>query len=74
VFACLIIRCLFLVVELQRQLDVPWGLSIGNLPHASANTRGGRVQLYVVKRIDEVGPELQPEPLCQQEVLLQTQV
>lgn len=74
VFACLIIRVLFLVVELQRKLDIPWRLGTGNLPHATANTCVGHVQLYVVKRIDKVRPELQPEPLCHLEVLLQTQV
>lgn len=74
VCACLIIRVLFSVVELQRQLDIPWRLGTGNLSHVSANTRAGHVQLYVVKRIDEVRSELQPEPLCHLEVLLQTQV
>jgi hypothetical protein len=63
VIACLIIRGLCLVVELQRKLDIPWRLGAGNLPHRGSKAHAWRVELYVVKRIDEVGSELQLEPL-----------
>ena len=74
-FACLIIRGLYsLVVELQRELNVPWRLGAGNLTHAGAKAHVGRVELYVVKGVDEVSSELQFEPLCNREVLGQTEV
>ena len=63
---CLIIRGLCLVVELQRQLDVPWRLgALGgpNLPHRWSKAHVRRVELYVVECIDEVSSELQLEPL-----------
>src|ERR1700738_1492081 len=63
-----------LVVELQRELDIPWRLGTVNLPHRRSKTHIRRVELNVVKRIDEVSSELQPEPLSELEVLMQTQV
>ena len=63
VFACLIIRALFSVVELQRQLDVPWGLGTCNLSHRGSQAHVWCVELDVVESIDEVGSELQTEPL-----------
>ena len=65
-FACLIVRCLCLVVELQRKLNVPWGLgALGarNLSHRRSKVHVWCVELNMVERIDEVGPKLQPEPL-----------
>ena len=72
--ACLIIRGLCLVVELQCQLDIPWRLGAANLSHRGTKAHVWCVELHVVKRIDEVTPELQPEPLRELEVLMQTQV
>src|SRR5258708_24421318 len=74
VIACLIIRGLCLVVELQRQLDVPWSLGVGNLSHGRSKAHIRCVELDVVECIDEVSSELQPEPLRECEVLMQTQV
>ena len=62
-FACLIIRALCLEVELQRQLDVPWGLSARNLSHRGSQAHVWCVELDVVESIDEVGSELQTKPL-----------
>ena len=72
--ACIIIRALFSVVEFQRQLNVPWGLGTGNLPHRGSQTHVGCVVLDMVKSVDEVGSELQPETLCNWEIFVQTQV
>lgn len=58
-FACLIVRCLRLVVELQGKLNVPWGLGARNLSHRSSKAHVWCVELHVVERIDEVGPKLQ---------------
>src|SRR5258708_18245199 len=74
VIGCLSIRGLCLVVELQRQLDIPWRLGTRNLSHRGSKTHVWRVELYVVKRIDEISSELQLEPLREQEVLMHTQV
>src|ERR1700675_1932491 len=74
VCACLIIRCLLLVVELQRKLNVPWRLSAVDLSHVGAKAHIGCVKLDVVKRVDEIGSELQLEPFREKEVLMQTQV
>lgn len=74
VFACLIIRALGLVIELQRKLDIPWRLGSRNLPHRSSKTHVWCVELHMVKGIDEVGPELKSEPLREQEVLVQAHV
>ena len=63
VFACLIVRRLCLVVELQRKLNIPWRLGGRNLSYCSSKVHVRGVQLNVVECIDEVGPELQPEPL-----------
>ena len=75
VYACLIIRCLCLEVELQSKLDVSWRLGILNNPHVWRVIRGGRrPKVDGVKCIQEVRAELQFEPLSQLEVLLQTDV
>jgi hypothetical protein len=75
VIACLIIRGLCLVVELQRQLDIPWRLSAGNLPQRRTQVPNEwGVELYVIERVDEVSPELQLEPFRNWEVLMQAQV
>src|SRR5271170_7231141 len=74
VFACLIIRGLCLVVELQRKLDVPRRLGTINLSYVGAKAHIGRVKLYVVKRVDKLGSELQFEPFRELEVLMQTHV
>ena len=71
-FACLIIRALCSVVELQRKLDVPWGLSTRNLSHLGSQAHVGCVELDVVESIDEVGSELQTKPLRYLKVLMQT--
>jgi hypothetical protein len=63
VFACLIVRCLCLVVELQRKLNIPRGLGARNLSHRGINARVWYVELHVVKRINEVRSELQLKPL-----------
>ncbi len=65
-FACLIVRCLCLVVELQRKLNIPRGLgTLGgrNLSHRRSKVHVWSIQLNMVERIDEIGPKLQPEPL-----------
>ena len=63
-----------LVVEFESELNVPWRLGAGNLTHGGAKAHVGRVVLYVVKGVDEVSSELQVEPLCNVEVLGQTEV
>jgi hypothetical protein len=65
VFACLIVRCLSLVVELQRKLNVPWGLGSRDLSHGRSKVHVWCVELNVVESIDEVGPKLQFEPLSE---------
>ena len=72
--ACPIIRALRLVIELQSELNIPWRLSTGNLPHSGTEAHVWRVELHVVERIDEVSSELQLEAFRKQEVLMQTQV
>src|SRR5256885_8840172 len=75
VIACLIIRGLCLVVELQRKLNVPWRLSTGNLSQLRTQVPNvWCVQLDVVEGIDEVSSELQFEPLRNLDVLVQTQI
>src|SRR5271167_763624 len=74
VYACLIIRGLQLVVEFQRKLNVSWRLGTVYLSHVGAKAHVGCVELHVVKGIDEVGPELQFEPFCELEVLMEAQV
>ena len=63
-----------LVVEFESELNVPWRLGAGNLTHGGAKAHVGRVVLYMVKGVDEVSSELQFEPLCNLEVLGQTDV
>lgn len=72
--ACIIIRVWFSVVEFQRQLYVSWGLGTGNLSHCGSQTHVGRVVLDMVESVYEVGSELQPEPLSDREVFVQTHV
>src|ERR1700730_4093103 len=72
--ACLIIRGLCLVVELQRQLDISLRLGAGNLPHILSKAHVWCIELDVVKRIHEVSSELQLKPFGKREVLMQTQV
>jgi len=74
VYACLIIRALLLVVELQRELDIPRGLSAGDLPHRGVDAGVWDVELNMVEEIDEVSSELQLEPLRKLEVLMDTQI
>jgi hypothetical protein len=74
VCAYLIVRVLCLVVELQRQLNVSWRLSARNLSHGASQAHVWSVELRMVKGVDEVGSELQPNPLGNQEVFVQTQV
>jgi len=71
------------VIEFQRQLYVPHRLGAGDLTHTSvarnriwgyAQTHVWSIVLYVVKEIDEVGTELQPESLRNRKILMQTQV
>jgi hypothetical protein len=63
VSACLIVRRLLLVVELQRELNISGRLGAGDLPHGCSQAHIRCVQLRVVEGVDEVGSELQPEPL-----------
>src|SRR6266849_2006272 len=72
-----IIRVLFSVVELQRQLYVPRGLGTCNLSHRGCGASEAHVrciELDVVESVDEVASELQTKPLAELEVLMQTQV
>lgn len=72
--ACIIIRVRFSVVEFHRQLYVSWGLGTGNLPHRGSQAHVGCVELDVIESVDEIGSELQPEPLSDWEVFVQTHV
>src|SRR5215475_988648 len=72
--ASLIIVLRFSEVELERQLYVPRRLGICNLPHRWPNARIRRLKVYMVKRVDEVGAELQLEPLRHLKVLVQAEV
>ena len=69
-----IIRIWLSVVELQRELYVPRWLGTCNLSHRSAQAHVRCVELDMVEGVDEVGPELQPEPLPDWEVFVQAQV
>src|SRR6185312_5768426 len=62
------------IVKLERQLNVPWRLRAGNLPNRRAKARIRSIVLNVIKGIYEVGPELQPEPFCQREVLMDARI
>ena len=73
-FACIIILVLFSVIEFQSQLYVPWGLGAFDLSHAGTDAHIRCVELDVVEHVDEVGSELQAEPLRKLEVLVQAQV
>src|SRR4029077_786577 len=72
--ACIIIRVLFSIIEFQSQLYVSWGLGACNLPHRGSQTHIRCVELDVVEGIDEVGSELQFEPLRNHEILMQAQI
>src|SRR5208283_1506312 len=74
VIACLIVRGLCLIVELQRKLDVPRRLGAVNLSHGGTKAHVWCVELYMVERIHEVSSELQLEAFRHLEVLMQTQV
>ena len=62
------------VIELQGQLNVPGRLRAGDLPKAASQGRAWRIVLDMVERVDEVGTELQPEPLRDGEVFMQTHI
>lgn len=70
--ACLVVRGLRLGVEFQRELDVPRRLGAGDFSHCGPEAHVGCVELYVVKRVNEVSSELQFEPFCNLDVLRQT--
>src|SRR6266550_317161 len=77
VYACLIIRCLLLVVELQCKLNVSRILRVFYLAHRCSNsdvTIRDRIKVDMVERVQEVRSELQLEPLCNLEVLLQAKI
>src|SRR5579863_7508209 len=74
VYACLIIRGLCLVVELQRKLNIPRTLGTGNLPHCRSKAHVRSVGLHVVERVQEVGSKLQPEAFRHLEVFMETQI
>src|SRR5215468_3107635 len=63
-----------LVVQLQCQLNISGRLGTLNLAYGCAQAHVRCVQLYVVKGVDEVGPELQFEALGDLEVLCQSQI
>lgn len=73
-FACLIIRGLQLVVELQGKLNLPCRLGTGDLSDSGTEARVRRVVLYMVEGIDEFASELQFEALRELEVLGQAEV
>src|SRR5205807_10251346 len=74
VFACLIIRGLYSIVELQSELDVSGRLGAGDLSHRRTQTHVRCVELHVVKGVDEVAAELQPEAFCHLDVFMEAQV
>ena len=62
------------VIEFQRQLYVPGWLGAVDQSHRSPQSHVWRVVLDMVESINEVASELQSEPLCNREVLMQTQI
>ena len=62
------------IVDLQGHLNVPWRLRAGNLPHRRSQTHVRSIVLNVVGTVDEVGAELQFEPLCDLEVFMQAEI
>ena len=50
------------------------GAGACNLPHRRSQTHIRCVELDVVESVDEVGAELQAEPLRNQEVLMQAEI
>jgi hypothetical protein len=72
--ACIIIRVLLSKIEFQRQLYIPRGLGTCDLSDRRPQSGVGRVVLDMVKGVDEVGTELQLEPLGKREVLVQTHI
>src|SRR3954463_13515789 len=64
----------FSVIKFQRQLYVPRRRGASDLSHRRAETHIWCVELNVVEGVDKVASELQPEPLCKLEVLVQTQI
>lgn len=75
VFACLIVRCWCLEVELQRKLDVSRSLRGLNYScRGLAYVHIGRLEVYIVERIEKVRPELELKSLCQLKILLKADV
>jgi hypothetical protein len=72
--ACIIIRGLTSIIEFQRQLYVPWGLSACDLSDRRPQTGVGRVVLDMVKGVDEVATKLQTDAFRQLEVFVQARV
>lgn len=71
VYACLIIRCSQLEVELQGKLDISRRLRSrddARVRLIDSRVRSGKVD--AVERIQEVGTELQSESFCELEVFL----
>ena len=68
--ACPIIRFSWLVVELQRKLNVPRRLGAGNLPHCSSQAHVRSIKVHVVEGVDEIAAELQLIPFRKLKVLL----
>ena len=71
------------IVEFQGQLYVPHRLGAGDLSHTGVARPGKQrcaqahvwsIVLHMVKEIDEVGTELQPESFRNRKILMQTQV
>ena len=63
--------------ELQRQLDLPWPLSIVGLSHRGQcipEVSVGRVEVGVVERVEHLSRELQAELLRDIEPLLYSEV
>src|SRR6185437_8935499 len=69
-----IIRAKLSVVEFQRQLYVSWGLGACDLSHRGSQAHIWCIELDVVESVDEVGPELQTEPLIKLKILVQTHI
>ena len=62
------------IVYLQSHLYVPWRLSAGNLSHRRSQTHVRSIVLRMIESVDEVGPELHSEPLCDLEVFMHTEI
>src|SRR6185437_925524 len=62
------------IVKLERQLNVPWRLRAGNLPHGCSKGSIWSIVLNVVEDVDEVAPELQMDAFREREVLMQAHI